>query len=379
MQFRRAVFLCSTIPMRILLTALLAARMFAASISIDAGSPNDKYFTGGSAFTFAGTGDTTLRISSCSPNCVTATPFTYKIPVDPDGPYIVTLRFIEPSNTGIARAFAVAVNDQVVMPRVTMPGFMQQFSRALLAWSSDGFITIRFDAITRSAVVQSIDVAPFVISQYIVPADPRRQVVSDAVPSWLDDGQGYSVPNPQGQAWNMAGATFENISVYRNGLRGPVNVTSKATALRFLPLDGQRWPDTDTVVVDYTAVLPPEFVPLAGLGVILRNCARCHGADVRPGSGPGGLDLRTREAMLAGGSRGPALVPGDPDASLIYRFASKKQWPYLSDAETIAAETSNDDALGMPPFHMLGPWKVGAIRAWIAAGAPVMGIAQVMR
>src|SRR5947207_6162814 len=51
--------------------------------------------------------------------------------------------------------------------------------------------------------------------------------------------------------------------------------------------------------------------------VFEKNCVGCHGA-----AQMSGLDLRNREAMLRGGKRGPAIVPGNAEASLIYRAVS---------------------------------------------------------
>lgn len=49
--------------------------------------------------------------------------------------------------------------------------------------------------------------------------------------------------------------------------------------------------------------------------ILVAKCISCH----RPENKKGGLDLTTREATLQGGDSGPALVPGQPDASPIYR------------------------------------------------------------
>src|SRR5438477_2654641 len=46
--------------------------------------------------------------------------------------------------------------------------------------------------------------------------------------------------------------------------------------------------------------------------VLASNCYDCH-TEMRSG----GLRLDSREAMLKGGRSGPALVPGDPDKSLL--------------------------------------------------------------
>jgi hypothetical protein len=45
--------------------------------------------------------------------------------------------------------------------------------------------------------------------------------------------------------------------------------------------------------------------------MLVASCGGCHGAD----GGMAGLDLTSFAGALAGGSSGPAIVPGDPDAS----------------------------------------------------------------
>jgi mono/diheme cytochrome c family protein len=82
--------------------------------------------------------------------------------------------------------------------------------------------------------------------------------------------------------------------------------------------------------------------------ILARNCYACHG-DGRTSE----LDARTREGLLKGGSRGPALVPGKPEASRIYRLVAGLEKP------------------AMPPTGPLPAADVAALKAWIAAGAPV--------
>ena len=43
-------------------------------------------------------------------------------------------------------------------------------------------------------------------------------------------------------------------------------------------------------------------------------CTECHGEAAKP---KGGLDLRLRRLVLKGGDSGPAIVPGDPEKSLL--------------------------------------------------------------
>ena len=63
----------------------------------------------------------------------------------------------------------------------------------------------------------------------------------------------------------------------------------------------------------------------------------------------GGLDLSSRHSAISGGTRGPALTPSDPSASLLL-------------ARVVADE--------MPPGAPLSGSDKEALRAWIAAGAP---------
>src|SRR5215468_4827314 len=58
-------------------------------------------------------------------------------------------------------------------------------------------------------------------------------------------------------------------------------------------------------------------VDQATIALLQKNCVSCHG-DLRIS----GLDLRQRETILKGGSRGPAVIPGNADQSLLYRAAA---------------------------------------------------------
>ena len=97
------------------------------------------------------------------------------------------------------------------------------------------------------------------------------------------------------------------------------------------------------------------------LPVLQAKCFACHGDD--PKKQKGGLDLRTRAAMLQGGDSGePALVPGRPEKSPLY-----------------VAVTRKDDTLKMPPKEAdkLSAEEVAAVRQWIAAGAPWPDVGRV--
>jgi hypothetical protein len=85
--------------------------------------------------------------------------------------------------------------------------------------------------------------------------------------------------------------------------------------------------------------------------VLKRDCEGCHGK----AQAVARLDLSSREATLRGGQRGPALIPGRAEASLLLR----------------AIEAKGD--LRMPPgdeSRRLPSETVAAFRRWIDGGAP---------
>ncbi len=85
-----------------------------------------------------------------------------------------------------------------------------------------------------------------------------------------------------------------------------------------------------------------------GQAVLEKHCLSCHGP-----ARMSGLDLRDRQTVLTGGKRGPAIVPGKPDQSVLYHALLR------------------DGDLQMPPGKAgLSEKDIAAVRDWIAAGAP---------
>jgi len=84
--------------------------------------------------------------------------------------------------------------------------------------------------------------------------------------------------------------------------------------------------------------------------VLVDTCFRCHGGE----RVSGGLRVDSREALVAGGDSGPAIVAGDPANSLLFRAISR-----------------HGDVSAMPPEadKALLPEQVAAFDRWIAAGA----------
>ncbi|MCP4786415.1 MAG: DUF1553 domain-containing protein [Fuerstiella sp.] len=89
------------------------------------------------------------------------------------------------------------------------------------------------------------------------------------------------------------------------------------------------------------------------LPIVLLRCTTCHGARIRQG----GVDLRTPAAMRKGGTNGPAIVPGDPDSSLMIQRIESGACP--------PRELLLKFFVKRPPTG-----EVEVIREWIAAGAP---------
>ena len=91
-----------------------------------------------------------------------------------------------------------------------------------------------------------------------------------------------------------------------------------------------------------------EFFEKQVRPLLVARCYKCHGpAD----EAKGGLRLVSRDAVLAGGDSGPAVVEGKPDESLLF-------------------EAVKHDGLKMPPDGKLADQEIAALRKWIELGAP---------
>ena len=58
--------------------------------------------------------------------------------------------------------------------------------------------------------------------------------------------------------------------------------------------------------------------------ILKAHCFQCHG---ERGTQEGDLDLRLRRLIVKGGESGPAIVPGDPQSSLLFRRVSLGEMP----------------------------------------------------
>lgn len=86
--------------------------------------------------------------------------------------------------------------------------------------------------------------------------------------------------------------------------------------------------------------------------VLVRHCYECH--SIESGEAEGELQLDTRAAIRKGGDRGPAVVPGDPEASWL-----------------LTSITHSDADLQMPPKReRLPDAAIADLKKWIEMGAP---------
>lgn len=92
--------------------------------------------------------------------------------------------------------------------------------------------------------------------------------------------------------------------------------------------------------------------------VFVEHCHQCHSAEAEKLKG--GLLLDTKDGLLKGGDSGPALVPGEPDKSLL-----------------IKAIRYTDENLQMPPKgKKLTSEQIAHLEAWIKMGAPDPRVAK---
>ena len=103
-----------------------------------------------------------------------------------------------------------------------------------------------------------------------------------------------------------------------------------------------------SLVAQTTNADTPEYFESKVRPILANSCFGCHTS-----SALGGLRLDSREAMLKGGNRGVAVVPGDPDNSLLIK-AVKQVDPNLK-MPTGSAKLKDD--------------QIEILSAWVKAGA----------
>lgn len=81
--------------------------------------------------------------------------------------------------------------------------------------------------------------------------------------------------------------------------------------------------------------------------VLSKRCLGCHNNELKDG----GISFMDRDSLIAGGSRGPAIVPGSPAASVLI------------------SAVRQEEELKMPPGAKLSEQDIAALTEWITRGA----------
>ncbi len=92
-----------------------------------------------------------------------------------------------------------------------------------------------------------------------------------------------------------------------------------------------------------------EFFEKKVRPVLVDNCYNCHSANT---NAKGGLRVDDRNGLVQGGDRGPAVVPGHPEKSLL-----------------LDAVRYTDEDLKMPPKKHLSDEQIADLAVWIKDGA----------
>ena len=116
-----------------------------------------------------------------------------------------------------------------------------------------------------------------------------------------------------------------------------------------------------TFLIPFTCLLNPaeilaapptrgeQFFEAKVRPILLDRCDECHGAD---GENDAGLYLTSRAALLKGGRSGPAILPGNPQKSLLVHAIN------------------HDVLVQMPPKSKLPQSEIKILTAWVKMGAP---------
>jgi len=119
----------------------------------------------------------------------------------------------------------------------------------------------------------------------------------------------------------------------------PILVTLSTLLAMALPVVAGEDPKPDPSSLEF---FEKQVRPL-----LVKQCISCHGEAQQFSS----LRVDSREALLKGGNRGPAIIPGDANLSLF-------------------AKAVRHEGLKMPMGSKLAPEEIAAIEKWINLGAP---------
>jgi hypothetical protein len=126
--------------------------------------------------------------------------------------------------------------------------------------------------------------------------------------------------------------------------RKPLAADELETIQRWI-LSGAKFRESGSATAD--RVSQHNILPILQL-----RCAACHGRQTQQA----GLDIRTRASLLKGGKSGPAMVIGEPDASLILKRIHASEMPPRDKLAAVSVKPMTEA-------------EVELLSEWIAAGA----------
>ena len=138
----------------------------------------------------------------------------------------------------------------------------------------------------------------------------------------------------------------------RSGSRRTINrfLAMPLAVLAWVPVAAVRAEDpARTVPAGGFASESVEFFETRVRPILAESCVRCHGAKKQSSE----LRLDSRSAALAGGASGPAVVPGNPDESLL-----------------IQAIRQTHEEIKMPPKGKLPEAELDTLSSWVKMGLP---------
>jgi hypothetical protein len=100
---------------------------------------------------------------------------------------------------------------------------------------------------------------------------------------------------------------------------------------------------------------PEQYFDRRVVPILTRRCLGCHNEELNNG----GISFLDRATLLKGGSRGPAIVPGNPEKSVLVR------------------SLQHEGQLQMPPGPKLPAKEIKILTEWIRRGA--VGGSKLMR
>lgn len=91
--------------------------------------------------------------------------------------------------------------------------------------------------------------------------------------------------------------------------------------------------------------------------IFVNKCAFCHSGNIKEGK----LDMASHETLMKGGKKGPSIIPGKADDSILYKLSAKVMRP------------------AMPPKSEdpLTPEELALIKLWIDQGAKAPSAARI--